>query len=326
MLMLIVISTFITTMLLSLFAYHAVTGAKRDVSVRIERYVKDDTLLPAIESKQTISGAASQMTGIRSLISRISKYFDSPYWARIMEHKLIQAGVPLRGSEFAVICISLAIAAALLCAVLSGKPIMVLSGAAFGYLTPLLVLRIKIQRRMKKFNIQLGDALILIANSLRTGYSFMQSIEMVSREMPAPISIEFGRLLKEMNLGVITEDALNNMAKRMNSGDLDLIVTAVIIQRQVGGNLAEVLDNIAGTIRERVRIKGEIKTLTAQGRISGIIISALPVCVGFLIYVLNPEYIKLLFSHPTGRMMLMGAFVSQLIGIMLIRKIVQIDV
>lgn len=326
MLMLIVIGTFITTMLLSLFAYYAVTADKRDVSVRIGNYVKADTLQSSIEIKQATTGTASQMTGIRSLIRIISKYFDSPYWARIMEHKLIQAGVPLRGSEFAVICISLAIAAGLLCAVLSGKPVMVLSGAAFGYLTPLFVLRMKIQRRLKNFNTQLGDALILIANSLRTGYSFMQSIEMVSREMPDPISIEFGRLLKEMNLGVITEDALNNMAKRMNSADLDLIVTAVIIQRQVGGNLAEVLDNIAGTIRERVRIKGEIKTLTAQGRISGIIISALPVCVGFFIYIINPEYIKLLFIHPTGKIMLMGAFVSQLVGIMLIRKIVQIDV
>ena len=179
---------------------------------------------------------------------------------------------------------------------------------------------------MKLFNRQLGDALIIIANSLRTGYSFMQAMDMVAREMKPPISSEFSRTVKEMNLGTTTEIALGNMAKRIDSEDLDLVFTAVLIQRQVGGNLSEVLDNIARTIRERVRIRGEIRTLTAQGRMSGLIVGLLPVAMGFVIYLLNPEYIRVLFSHPIGRLMLIAATVSQVIGIILIRRIVDIEI
>jgi tight adherence protein B len=199
-------------------------------------------------------------------------------------------------------------------------------GAIVGYMIPILLLHAKIERRTKAFNDQLGDTLILIANSLRTGYSFMQALEMVAREMPQPISIEFGRTLREMNLGVTTEDALNNLAKRINSDDLDLVITAVLIQRQVGGNLAEILDNIAVTIRERVKIKGEIKTMTAQGRISGMIIGIMPIGLGAIIYSINPEYIKILFTAPLGKMMLLGAVISEFFGILLIRKIVNIEV
>jgi tight adherence protein B len=184
----------------------------------------------------------------------------------------------------------------------------------------------KIQQRAKHFNNQLGDTLVLIANSLRTGYSFMQAVEMVSREMPPPISVEFARSLKEINLGIATEESLNNMAKRVDSEDLDLVVTVVLIQRQVGGNLAEVLDNIAGTIRERVKIRGQIKTLTAQGRISGFVIGGIPFVLAILIYAINPEYIRLLFSTPLGKCMLVGALLSQICGALAIRKIINIDI
>jgi len=184
----------------------------------------------------------------------------------------------------------------------------------------------KTAKRRKAFNSQLGDALILIANSLRTGYSFMQASDMVAQEMRPPISSEFARAVKEMNLGVTIEEALANLGKRINSEDLDLVLTAVLIQRQVGGNLSEVLDNIARTIRERVRIRGEIRTLTAQGRISGVIVSLLPIVLGLIIYLLNPEYVKLLFVHPFGKILLGVAGLGQVIGILVIRRIVDIEV
>jgi len=170
----------------------------------------------------------------------------------------------------------------------------------------------------------LGDALGLVANSLRTGYGFMQALDMVSREMPAPIAPEFGRVLKEMNLGLSTEDAMSNLTTRVNSDDLNLVITAVLIQRQVGGNLAEVLDNIANTIRERVKLKGEVQTLTAQGRISGMIIGGLPFALGVFIYVINPGYMQVLFTNPMGKIVLGVAFVSQVFGMLIIRKIVDI--
>ena len=207
-----------------------------------------------------------------------------------------------------------------------GQLVAGVTGAVAGFFFPFILVNMKIARRMKAFNGQLGDALILIANSLRTGYSFMQASDMVAQEMRPPISSEFSRAVKEMNLGVTIEDALANLGKRINSEDLDLVLTAVLIQRQVGGNLSEVLDNIARTIRERVRIRGEIRTLTAQGRISGIIVSLLPVVLGLVIYLLNPEYVKLLFVHPVGKIMLGVAGLGQVIGIIVIRRIVDIEV
>ncbi len=324
MALIILISAFLTIFCIAIFIYRILVSDKRTVALRIKQFVgrcqpQESPLKTATTLKQTSGG--------QTLIRRLSKHFESLQWSRLMEHKLIQAGIPLRGSEFIVICVGSALAGFVVIFLLSGGSLLrALVGAFVGCFIPLVVLRIKIDKRAKAFNEQLGDSLILVANSLRTGYSFMQAIEMVSREMPQPISDEFGRVLKEMGLGVPTEQAMNNLAKRVNSDDLDLVVTAVLIQRQVGGNLAEVLDNIAGTIRERVKIKGQIKTLTAQGRISGIIISLLPVGIGSVIYLINPEYISLLFTHPLGKAMLAAGVVSQLMGIMFIRKIVNIEV
>jgi tight adherence protein B len=200
-----------------------------------------------------------------------------------------------------------------------------IGGAAAGYILPMLMLSIKETRRIKQFNDQLADALILAANSLRTGYSFLQAIEMVSREMPAPIGVEFARLQKEISLGVTTEEALANMGTRLESGDLDLVLTAVLIQRQVGGNLAEVLDNIAGTIRERIKLRGEVKTITAQGRVSAIIIGALPFFMLAIMYMLNPKYIGVLFTHPVGNILLGVALAGQVVGMLVLRKIVSVE-
>lgn len=323
MALLVALATFLTLVVLTAVAYHFLTIEKREIHARMDR-VFDRLEQSSVQNEQPAS-ATSELKGWRALVRSISKYIESPKASQI-EHKLIQAGIPLRGSEYYVIVGGAVLAGGILALALSGNLFLGLAGAILGYLMPGLIVTIKVDRRSKAFNDQLGDALVLVANSLRTGYSFLQSIEMVAREMPAPISVEFGRVLKEMNLGVATEDAMNNLAKRVNSDDLDMVITAVLIQRQVGGNLAEVLDNIAGTIRGRIKIKGEIKTLTAQGRISGLVVSLLPIGLGMVIYVINPEYITLLFVHPIGKMMLASAVVSQLLGIYFIKKIVNIEV
>lgn len=326
MLIIMALFVFTVTMTVLFIGYNLLMADKRVINRRLARYV-DRSAAPAnLEIDSLSENKRQQRSGLRSLIRTVSQYVEQPQLTRWFEHRLVQAGIPMRGSEFLVICGGLAALAALFLSFLSGNLLFGLVGAVGGFVGPVLFLRIKIDRRTAAFNNQLGDALVLIANSLRTGYSFMQAVEMVSREMPRPIGDEFARVLKEMNLGVATEEAMNNLAKRVNSDDLDLVITAVLIQRQVGGNLAEVLDNIAGTIRERVKIKGKIKTLTAQGRISGIIIGLLPIAVGFVIYLINPEYIKVLFSHPTGRAMLAAGVVSQLLGMVIIRKIINIEV
>ncbi len=152
-------------------------------------------------------------------------------------------------------------------------------------------------KRLKAFNDQLGDALNLMVNSLRAGYSTMQALEVISNEMPAPISEEFGRVVLELQLGVSFDVGMANLLRRMPSADMDLIITAMSVQREVGGNLAEVLDAISFTIRERVRIKGEIQVLTAQGRITGYIISFLPFALGGVIYLVNPGFMNSMFNH-----------------------------
>ena len=144
-------------------------------------------------------------------------------------------------------------------------------------------------------------------------------------ELKEPFSKEFGKLLKEMTLGISTEEAFKGMLDRVESEDLKLLVNAILIQKDIGGNLAEILDNISETIRERQKIKNEVKTLTAQGRLSGIIITLMPVILGLLIYMFNKEYIMLLFTTTIGLVMLGTAFVSQVIGIFMIRKIVDVE-
>ena len=323
MILLISVSVFLTLSAIVLLVYQLATAQQRQVAARLEQMARGEQAVVA----KTSAYQEDEPTGIRRLLRSFGRYLESPRWDLSLEMRMLRAGLPLRSGEFIVLCFASATLLAMLFLLLGGGQLVAgVTGAVAGFFFPFILVNMKIARRMKAFNGQLGDALILIANSLRTGYSFMQASDMVAQEMRPPISSEFSRAVKEMNLGVTIEDALANLGKRINSEDLDLVLTAVLIQRQVGGNLSEVLDNIARTIRERVRIRGEIRTLTAQGRISGIIVSLLPVVLGLVIYLLNPEYVKLLFVHPVGKIMLGVAGLGQVIGIIVIRRIVDIEV
>lgn len=323
MILLISVSVFLTLSAIVLLVYQLATAQQRQVAARLEQVARGEQAVVA----KTSAYQEEEPTGIRRLLRSFGRYLESPRWDLSLEMRMLRAGLPLRSGEFIVLCFASATLLAMLFLLLGGGQLVAgVTGAVAGFFFPFILVNMKIARRMKAFNGQLGDALILIANSLRTGYSFMQASDMVAQEMRPPISSEFSRAVKEMNLGVTIEDALANLGKRINSEDLDLVLTAVLIQRQVGGNLSEVLDNIARTIRERVRIRGEIRTLTAQGRISGIIVSLLPVVLGLVIYLLNPEYVKLLFVHPVGKIMLGVAGLGQVIGIIVIRRIVDIEV
>ena len=322
--LIIAVTIFISIFLLMVGAFRYFTRSRQAVRERIERYVELGP--PAAIDSGTGVNIAQGLAGWRLLIRRASKYFEWSEWSRSVEHKLIQAGLPLKGAEFAAICFITPMAGAFLGYVLSGgKALAGVTGAMLGYVLPRIFLDLKIRQRAKAFNLQLADALILVANSLRTGYSFLQAVELVAKEMAPPISMEFAKMLKEMNLGVTTEDAMNNLARRIDSNDLDLVVTSVLIQRQVGGNLAEVLDNIAGTIRERIKLKGEIKTLTAQGRVSGLIIGFMPFGLATVIYFVNPQYMGILFAHPLGHLMLGASALGMTIGFFWIRKIVNVE-
>ena len=184
----------------------------------------------------------------------------------------------------------------------------------------------RIGSRLNAFNKQLPDTITLLSNSLRAGSSFLQSIELVSRESPAPMGPEMGRVVREVNLGLSMEEALSNLVRRIKSDDLDLMVTAIGVQQQVGGNLAEILDTIAFTIRERVRIKGEINTLTAQGRMSGYLVAFLPIAIAIVLNMINPAFMQPLFTQLIGQILLGVGIVMMTIGFFAIQKIVDIKV
>jgi len=302
-------------------------GERRSGTWRLARLSGAAANAPGSQPQAAAAAAKSSLLGsLRPTLAFVGKAFEKGAYAAKVERELARADIPLRGSEFVALNFMLLLLGLVSGVVLTRNAAVALAlGIAGGFL-PNVYVKWKQGQRLGRLNTQIADALAIMANSLRAGYSFLQAMDMVSREMSPPISDEFSAAMKEMSLGAPTEGALTSLVDRVGSEDLELVVTAVLIQRQVGGNLAEVLDNIAHTIRERVRIRGEIRTLTAQGRLSGIIIGVLPVGLGILLYAINPSYITLLFTNPIGRIMIVMAVIGEIIGALVIRKIVTIEV
>src|SRR5205807_3128297 len=206
---------------------------------------------------------------------------------------------------------------------ISWQPIV---AAAVGYFIPGFYVRHRQRKRIKAFNNQLGDTLTLLSNALKAGYSFAQAIDTVAKNAVPPIADEFSRAVREMNLGGSPDESLANITKRIASADFDPVATAYSIHRTVGGNLAEILDNIAYTIRERVRIKGEIATLTAQARASGTLITFLPLVLATFMYFVTPTYFRPMFESFYGwALIAIGAFMI-FVGNLIIRRVVAIEV
>jgi tight adherence protein B len=242
-----------------------------------------------------------------------------------VELELMKADIPLTAEEFTVIQVLCSLGFFFLGFIIFKSFIASLFTAALSWNLPKLIITSKKNSRIQDFNYQLNEGIMIIANSLKAGYSFLQAVAVVVEETKAPFSKEFRKLLKEMSLGVSEEHALQNLLTRMESEDLKLVVNAILIQKDVGGNLSEILENIGETIRERQKIQNELKTLTAQGRLSGIIVMLLPIFLGIIIYIFNKEYILLLFNTTTGVAMIAAAVFNQFIGFMMIRKIIKID-
>ncbi len=207
-----------------------------------------------------------------------------------------------------------------------GGIVLAAAGAAIAFFAPRIYVRLRQRSRLHRFNDQLGDAINQMSNGLRAGYSVLQAMDSIATELPPPIADEFRRVVQEMQLGLSMEQALTNMLRRINSEDLDLLITAINVQREVGGNLADILDVIGYTIRERVRIKGEIRTLTAQARISAYIIAALPFGLSLILLMINRDYIMKLFSNVCGWVMVGVGVILMAFGAYLLSKITNIEV
>jgi tight adherence protein B len=198
--------------------------------------------------------------------------------------------------------------------------------AVFLAMIPIVWLLWRRKRRLRAFGAQLPEALDMLARALRSGQSLGAGMNMVSSEIGAPLGKEFGRVFEEQNLGVSLEDSLKSLTDRVPNLDLKFLSTAVILQRQTGGDLAEILDKIARLIRERFEIWGQIQALTGEGRLSGVVLLALPVLLFFVMYRLNHDYLAILFTDPMGKKLLVGAVLLQILGALVIRKIVDIKV
>lgn len=241
-----------------------------------------------------------------------------------LSDELSLAAVPLRAEEFMLLWLMAALVPAGLVSLINFNIFVCVALISGGTaIVPVLLGRAK-KKRITMFDKQLSDALSIIGNSVRAGFTFQQAMESISKEMPDPISKEFARTLREIRLGVAMEAALGNMVERLDNGDLELIVSAVLIQRQVGGNLAEILDTISQTIKERIKIKNEIRVLTGGARTSGMIIGLLPVFVLGILMLINPSYVSIFFTTSAGLAMMAGSVMLELIGFLLIKKVVNI--
>ena len=242
-----------------------------------------------------------------------------------LEARLERAAVPMRPGEFVMIVAGSALLGCFVGAVLHHWWLLVLLGAT-GAFAPVLWLRAKVGRRLGRLQEQLPDLLMILASSLRAGHSFLQALDMVTQEIGEPAASEFARVLTEIRLGRPVPDALNAMAERVGSEDFKWAVLGVNIQREVGGNLAEILENVADTVRERAQIRRQVKVLSGEGRLSVAVLIALPFVLCLGLELLNPGYINVLFTDPIGWLMLGAAGLLMLVGIVWMRKLVQIDV
>ena len=259
---------------------------------------------------------------LKPLLGKITGegYFTS------VEEDLARADIPLKVSEFLVLRMVFTFVAVVLGAVLTGN---IVYGALFGIPVLFLhkpLLHIRRKSRVAKFGVQLADFLILVVNSLRAGQTFMQGCSVAVTECGNPISSEFKQVIKEVNLGMQEWESLENLLTRVPSEDLKIVVSAYIIQRKVGGNLAEIFETTAATIRERLKIQGQISTLTTQGKLSGCLVGALPFAIGFFIFLLNPNYISPLISSVPGYFLIGIAVCMQMTGAFIIWRIVDIEI
>lgn len=268
------------------------------ISIRSERSLVDERLERYLEDEYIQEGKPEEKSS--PVGEWLNRRLAGSSWADKISRELARADLKLKPAEYLAVQVIAAFGVALVAWYFGGQSrIFGGFGAILGWFLPRLYVRREQGQRLTRFNDQLADMLNLMVNGLRAGYSTMQAMEAVSKEMPPPISDEFRRVVQEMQLGLPMEDALDNLLRRIPSEDLDLVITAINVQREVGGNLAEILDTISYTIRERVRIKGEIRVMTSQVMYSGKFLAMMPVFISLILWAINRPYMMEFFNPET---------------------------
>jgi len=301
------------------------------VTISGERSLVEDRLGQFLEDEE---GQEAREEASRSIVTEwVNRRVASSSRGDLVARELARADLKIKVAEYYAIIVMAIIAGGGLAYLLQPSSVSFLIGAIAGFFAPRFYVKRQQTIRIRKFDDQLGDMLNLMTNGLRAGYSTMQAMEAVSRELPAPISDEFRRVVQEIQIGIAMEKALENVLRRIPSEDLDFVVTAINVQREVGGNLSEILDTISFTIRERVRIKGEIRVMTANVRASGTILSLIPVGLALALWFISPEYIGSFFDpnpilpQPLCGFIAVGVIIAMITaGYFVMQKIADIEV
>jgi tight adherence protein B len=288
---------------------------------RLRRYGGRAYQLTDEEQKQAASTQVTQM-----LAKRVEASLSGRTFAAALQTDLARANLKLTVGEFVIIQIGVAVLIGLGAWLISGVLFVGSVFGAVGWFIPKVWLGRRQSGRLKAFNNQLADTIGLMSNSLRSGLSLVQSMEMISREAEPPIAEEFQRVVREIGLGVGPQEALLHLVRRVASDDLDLLVIAILVQFEIGGNLSRILDSIANTIRERVKLQGEIRTMSAQGRMAGYVLSGMPVAIGGLLMLIAPSYMGALFTPGPWLVLPVAGFIGIVVGSLVIRKLVAIEV
>lgn len=300
-----------------------------EIEERLGVYAESSSLIKFSEEFEREEREREKQQKKNALVEVADRAVGDTKWGKGARAQLARADLKLTVGEYfglhIVSVAGMAFISLFLLFPMQAVPAIIAAGA--GFFLPRLYVARKQAQRLKKFELQMPDMLGMWVNSLRAGYSVLQSLEAIAREMPDPTSTEIQRVVREVQLGIPLEQALDHMLERMPSAELDLCFTAVNIQREVGGNLAEILEVIGHTIRERIKLFGEIRVLTAQGRITGWLISGLPIFLGIVLFLINPRYMSNLFSNPGcgWPMLAVGAFMI-VAGMAAIQRIVSIDI
>ena len=317
---------FLTAVLIVMGMHRVVFASRLSVMQRLEAHTADAPQEGSLAGTGEIPRNKGLKREVLNLLGLVGRIIPQRANLPAIQQKLNQAAILMRAEELVGFSLMTSVVAFLILFLVLDLLFLAILIAVLSYFLPGLLVNFKKKRRMQALTDQLPEALDIIASGLRAGFSFPQAMAVVSREMQSPIKDEFYRVIWENRMGKTLEEALHNMGERTESDDLDLFITALLIQKQVGGNLAEVLNNISHTIRERVRIQGEINTLTAQGKMSAIIIILLPIVLAVILYFINTEYMMEFFQDIIGQVLLAASIISMIIGSIIIRKIIDIDI
>jgi tight adherence protein B len=304
----------------TVFLFLVTFSEKRRINQRINEF------LPSPEQVEVLGEREKKPSVSNQLVNKIAAIFKNVQFNEGTEKLLLEAGSKLKPEDFFALRLLTAAGIGLLGLILGLPWYFNAIVVIIGFATPKILMKRKIKKRLAFVNYQLIEVLGMMANSMRAGFSFMQAMQLVGKEIPDPLGPEFERVIRQAGLGVPLEDVFEEMEKRLPNKELEVVIRAILAQRRSGGNLAELLETMEETIRGRIRILEELNTLTAQGRMSSWIITLLPVGLGLYLALVNREYFAPMFEHPLGWAMLFTASVSIIIGWVVIQKIIRIEV